>query len=59
MNNLSSYCGLVDEKISASDKDLPLLRPASTPYAPVSKRPSVKELIAKLVNKKRAALDLL
>ena len=24
MNNLSSYCGLVDAKISASDKDLPV-----------------------------------
>ena len=24
MNNLSSYCGLVDARISASDKDLPL-----------------------------------
>ena len=27
MNNLSSYCGLVDAKISASDKDLPVVRP--------------------------------
>ena len=30
MNNLSSYCGLVDAKIRASDKDLPvskLLKP--------------------------------
>ena len=25
MNNLSSYCGLVDGKIGASDKDLPVL----------------------------------
>ena len=24
MNNLSSYCGLVDARISASDKDLPV-----------------------------------
>ena len=24
MNNLSSYCGLVDTKIRASDKDLPV-----------------------------------
>ena len=24
MNNLSSYCGLVDAKIKASDKDLPV-----------------------------------
>ena len=27
MNNLSSYCGLVDAKIRASDKDLPLQLP--------------------------------
>ena len=26
MNNLSSYCGLVDAKIRASDKDLPVKR---------------------------------
>ena len=26
MNNLSSYCGLVDAKIRASDKDLPVRR---------------------------------
>ena len=26
-NNLSSYCRLVDEKITASDKDLPVLKP--------------------------------
>ena len=25
MNNLSSYCGLVDAKIRASDKDLPVI----------------------------------
>jgi hypothetical protein len=25
MNNLSSYCGLVDAKIRASEKDLPVL----------------------------------
>ena len=25
MNNLSSYCGLVDAKIRAFDKDLPVL----------------------------------
>ena len=24
MNNLLSYCGLVDERINASDKDLPV-----------------------------------
>ena len=27
MNNLSSYCGLVDAKIRVSDKDLPVLVP--------------------------------
>ena len=27
MNNLSSYCGLVDVKIRASDKDLPVTVP--------------------------------
>ena len=26
MNNLLSYCGLVDGRISASEKDLPVLR---------------------------------
>jgi hypothetical protein len=26
MNNLLSYCGLVEPKISASDKDLPVKR---------------------------------
>ena len=26
MNNLSSYCGLVDAKIKASDKDLPVTK---------------------------------
>ena len=26
MNNLSSYCGLVNAKIRASDKDLPVTR---------------------------------
>ena len=26
MNNLLSYCGLVDAKIRASDKDLPVVR---------------------------------
>ena len=39
MNNLSSYCGLVDANIRASDKDLPVLILVSlhcldaTPYA--------------------------
>ena len=26
MNNLLSYCGLIDAKIRASDKDLPVLQ---------------------------------
>ena len=26
MNNLLSYCGLVDVRINASDKDLPVIR---------------------------------
>ena len=32
MNNLSSYCGLVDAKIRASDKDLPVLLSITSPY---------------------------
>ena len=34
MNNLSSYCGLVDAKKGASDKDLPYLNngPWQFPY---------------------------
>ena len=28
MNNLSSYCGLVDAKIRAFDKDLPVFLPS-------------------------------
>ena len=42
MNNLSSYCGLLDAKIRSSDKDLPIqtyqtypnmeLMPALSPY---------------------------
>ena len=27
MNNLLSYCGLVDTRTSASEKDLPVLHP--------------------------------
>ena len=27
MNNLLSYCGLIDAKIRASDKDLPVIQP--------------------------------
>ena len=30
MHNLSSYCGLVDVKIRASDKDLPVLTQSKT-----------------------------
>ena len=32
MNNLLSYCGLVDAKIRASDKDLPVQDPANKQY---------------------------
>ena len=36
MNNLSSYCGLVDAKIGASDKDLPVPRcPCLTNFGPI------------------------
>ena len=30
MNNMWSYCGLVDAKIRASDKDLPVLNTFAT-----------------------------
>ena len=33
MKNLSSYCGLVDAKIRASDKDLPVSKLISNLYA--------------------------
>ena len=36
MNNLSSYCGLVDEKIRASDKDLPVMASNLLPLGLVS-----------------------
>ena len=32
MNNLLSYCGLVDPRISASDKDLPVLNSLKKDY---------------------------
>ena len=32
MNNLFSYCGLVDVRISASEKDLPVLASISVFY---------------------------
>ena len=31
MNNLSSYCEIVDAKIRASDKDLPVQPPSAVP----------------------------
>ena len=31
MNNLLSYCGLVDAKIRASEKDLPVFSTTTTP----------------------------
>ena len=37
MNNLSSYCGLVDTRIRASDKDLPVTFPLiNAELAPIS-----------------------
>ena len=41
MNNLSSYCGLVDAKIRTSDKDLPVL--ATTQYNPLGNFNSASE----------------
>ena len=32
MNNMSSYCGLVDAKIRASDKDLPVAAMLETQF---------------------------
>ena len=32
MNNRSSYCGLVDAKIRASEKDLPVWRGKADPW---------------------------
>ena len=32
MNNLLSYCGLVDVRINASDKDLPVPRVSNSNY---------------------------
>ena len=37
MNNLSSYCGLLDAKIRASDKDLPVQEYVSEKDLPVIK----------------------
>ena len=37
MNNLLSYCGLVDTRISASEKDLPVLTFSVTLYMKDSK----------------------
>ena len=35
MNNLSSYCGLVDARISASEKDLPVWEKTATQFAKI------------------------
>ena len=37
MNNLLSFCGLVDPRISASDKDLPVLPVLVNEFPPESK----------------------
>ena len=44
MNNVSSYCGLVDAKIRASDKDLPVQdgrQAHSAPMVPERKKNSI------------------
>ena len=46
MSNLLSYCGLVDAKIRASDKDLPLALLVDHILSEV--RPATKELSAVL-----------
>jgi hypothetical protein len=38
MNNLSSYCRLVDAKIRASDKDLPIMLPWYFPFCAVARQ---------------------
>ena len=48
MNNLLSYCGLVDAKLRASDKDLPVLSALRGRFAlsdSVPKDSGVSELI--------------
>ena len=45
MNNLSSYCGLVEAKIRASDKDLPVQRNVA---GPLNGQLLIKDLIAQL-----------
>jgi hypothetical protein len=37
MNNLMSHCGLVDERIRASNKDLPVLEKVQTTFEKNSK----------------------
>ena len=44
MNNLLSYCGLIDAKIRASDKDLPVTGKQEPPFAlilPIAFAPEV------------------
>ena len=50
MNNQSSYCGLVDEKIRASDKDLPVWKrcPISIGYAYIARNESSGKTFSQL-----------
>ena len=38
MNNLTSYCGLVDAKIRVSDKDLPVPPPSTLEHENYEKK---------------------
>ena len=54
MNNLLSYCGLVDAKIRASDKDLPVLltkSEAKTPEFDANTEPVLRTLQVNLFQK--------
>ena len=48
MNNLSSYCGLVDAKIRASDKDLPVQKLTQNDLAFVRKGYALEKKIPKM-----------
>ena len=50
MNNLSSYCGLVDAKIRASDKDLPVPRVHCYFFTNKKKPPVIDSLWLLLLN---------
>ena len=50
MNNMSAYCGLVDAKIRASDKDLPVKQIFN--LLPVDPSPQNSTVEAKLISNK-------